>query len=113
MRRWYPSPSFLKKFSTSSSTRIEIACFFGGMTKTASDQSISRGTASGSFATAWVISSSVSASTAAQSVLPFVGEYRETIVIFSSLVSARRPCRDDPEERAAERAGDRDLPPLD
>src|SRR3954452_2423155 len=92
---------------------MEIACFFGGTTRTASDQSISSGTASGSFATAWVISSSVSASTAAQSVLPFVGEYRETIVIFSSFVATRGPCRDDPEERAAERASDRDFPPLE
>src|SRR3954447_2230374 len=91
---------------------MEIACFFGGTTRTASDQSISRGTASGSLATARVISSSVSASTAAQSVFPFPGEYRETIVIFSSFIASRGPGRDEPAERAAERTGDRDFPPL-
>src|SRR6266404_369343 len=92
---------------------MEIAVFLGGMTRTASDQSMSIGTASGSFATALAMSSSVSASTRAQSVLPFLGESLETIVIFSSLVAPRAPCRDDPAERPAERAGDRDFPPFD
>src|ERR1700687_4147379 len=92
---------------------MEIAFFFAGITSTASDQSISMGTASGSFATALAMSTSVSASTRAQSVLPFLGESLETIVIFFSLVSARAPCRDDPAERPAERAGDRDFPALD
>src|SRR5665213_1526338 len=73
---------------------MEMAFFRVGMTKTASDQSMSIGAASGSFATALAISSSVSASTRAQSVLPFLGESLETIVIFSSLVSVRAPCRD-------------------
>src|SRR6202165_1528666 len=92
---------------------MEIAFFLAGMTRTASDQSISIGTASGSFATALAISSSVRASTRAQSVLPFLGKSLETIVIFFSLVASRTPCRDDPAERAAERAGDRDFPPFD
>src|SRR6202165_6023669 len=92
---------------------MEIAFFLAGITRTAFDQSISIGTASGSFATALAMSSSVRASTRAQSVLPFLGESLETIVIFLSFVSPRPPCRDDPAERAAERAGDRDFPPLD
>src|SRR3981081_4050378 len=92
---------------------MEIAFFFAGMTRTASDQSISVGIASGLFVAALAMSSSVNASTAAQSVLPFLGESLETIVIFSSFVAARAPCRDDPAERAAERAGDRDFPPLE
>src|ERR1017187_3531160 len=92
---------------------MEIAFFFEGMTSTASSQLKSRGTASGSFRTAASICSSVSASTAAQSVFPRLVESLETIVIFLSFVSARAPCRDDPAERAAERAGDRDFLPLD
>src|ERR1700687_549416 len=92
---------------------MEIAFFLGGMTRTASDQSRSIGTASGSFATALAMSSSVSASTRAQSVLPFLGESLETIVIFFSLVSARAPCRDAAAERPAERAAARHFPPLD
>src|SRR5450432_4821238 len=92
---------------------MEIAFFRAGITRTASDQSISMGTASGSFATALAMSSSVSASTRAQSVLPFLGASLETIVIFSSFVSPRAPCRDDPAERVAERAGDRDFPSFD
>src|SRR5580704_9414316 len=79
------------------------------MTSTASDQSILIGTASGSLATAAVISSSVRASTRAQSVLPLLGESLETIVIFSSLVAPRPPDRDDPADRAPERTGDRDF----
>src|ERR1700730_8551409 len=92
---------------------MEIAFFFGGITRTASDQSRSIGTASGSFATALAMSSSVSASTRAQSVLPFLGESLETILIFFSLITARAPCRDEPAERAAEFAGDRDFPALE
>src|SRR5260370_6002564 len=92
---------------------MEIAFFLAGMTSTASDQSISIGTASGSFATALAMSSSVRASKRAQSVLPFLGESLETIVVFFSLVASRAPRRDDPADRAAERAGDRDFPPFD
>src|SRR6185437_5412739 len=92
---------------------MEIAFFFGGITRTASDQSMSIGTASGSLATALAMSSSVKASTRAQSVLPFLGESLETIVVFFSFISARAACRNDPAERAAERAGDRDFPLLD
>src|SRR5665213_3261512 len=83
------------------------------MTRTASDQSRSIGTAAGSPATALAMSSSVSASTRAQSVFPFLGESLETIVIFFSFVSSRAPGRDDPAERAAECASDRDFPPFD
>src|SRR5712671_4629441 len=92
---------------------MEIAFFLAGITRTASDQSISIGTASGSFATAFAMSSSVSASTRAQSVLPFLGESLETIVIFSSFVASRAPRRDEPAEGPADRAGDRDFPLLD
>ena len=84
-----------------------------GITRTASDQSISMGAASGSPATALAMSSSVRASTRAQSVLPFLGESLETIVIFSSLVASRAPGRDDPAERAPDRAGDCDFPLFD
>src|SRR6202521_2541925 len=83
------------------------------MTRTASDQSISIGAASGSLATALAMSSSVSASTRAQSVLPFLGESLETIIIFLSFVAACAPRRDEPAECATDRAGDRDFPPLD
>src|SRR5450432_1040911 len=55
------------------------------------------------------ISSSVRASSAAQSVLPRLGAYLETTIIFSSFVPACSPCRDEPAERAAERARDRDF----
>src|SRR6266404_6719554 len=92
---------------------MEIAFFLAGITRTASDQSMSIGTASGSFATALAMSSSVRASTRAQSVLPFLGESLETIVIFLPLISPRAPGGDDPAERPAERAGDRDFPALD
>src|SRR6202040_2045416 len=92
---------------------MEIAFFLAGMTRTASDQSISIGTASGSLATALAMSSSVSASKRAQSVLPFLGESLETIVIFLSLVSACAPRRDEPADWAADRACDRDFPLLD
>src|SRR5882724_8497812 len=92
---------------------MEIAFFLDGTTRTASDQSISIGTASGSLATALAMSSSVRASKRAQSVLPFLGESLETIVIFFSFISARAPCRDDPAERATDRTCDRDFPPFD
>src|SRR6476660_1898123 len=92
---------------------MEIAVFLGGTTRTASDQSMSIGTASGSFATALAMSSSVRASTRTQSVLPFLGKSLETVVIFFSLIASRAPCRDDPAVRTAERACDRDFPPLD
>ena len=91
---------------------MEIAFFRAGITRTASDQSISMGTASESLATALAMSSSVSASTRAQSVLPFLGVSLETVVIFFSLVAPRPPGRDDPAERAPDRTGDRDFPPF-
>src|SRR6266436_4780939 len=65
--------------------RIEIAFFLGGTTRTAWDQSISSGAASGSPRTAAAISSSVKDATCAQSVLLF----RETTVIFLAFISAR------------------------
>src|ERR1700682_514235 len=92
---------------------MEMSFFLGGMTRTASDQSISMGTSSGSFATPLAISSSVSASTRAQSVLPFVGESLETIVVLFSFVAPRPPRRDEPADCAADRAGGRDFPPFD
>src|ERR1700726_2000050 len=88
---------------------MEIAFFLAGMTRTASDQSISMGTASGSLA----MSSSVSASKRAQSVVPFLGESLETIVIFLSLVAPCAPRRDEPADCATDRACDRDFPLLD
>src|SRR5665647_2102101 len=77
---------------------MEIAFFFGGMTRTASDQSRSLNSCqSGSLAIDASISSSVSASTRFQSVLPFRrGASRETIVIFFSFISPRTSRRYDP-----------------
>src|SRR5258708_21631683 len=68
---------------------MEIAFFRAGMTRAASDQSISMGAASGSFATALAISSSVSLSTRAQSVLPLrrSPHFRVTILSFFILVA--------------------------
>src|SRR5436190_18569002 len=69
--------------------RIEIAFFLGGVTRTASDQSISMGAASGSFATALAMSSSVRASTRAQSVLPFRRSPHFRVTIFSFFIFPR------------------------
>src|SRR3954451_9790437 len=93
--------------------RMEMAFFLAGMTRTPSDQSMSRGTASGSLRTASSICSSVSASSAAQSVLPRIGSYLETIVIFSSLIFSRAARRDDVAECAADRARDDDFSPFE
>src|SRR5581483_5213260 len=113
MRFWEPAPPALKKASTSSSTRMEIGCFAGGATSTASDQSKSSGTASGSSRTAFSISSSVSAATRAQSVFPGRRSSLETIVISSSLVPACPPCGDEPADIAADRERDGDFLPVD
>ena len=67
----------------------KIAFFFGGITRTASDQSRSIGAASGSLATALAISSSVSASTRAQSVLPFRRSPHFRVTIFSFFIFPR------------------------
>src|ERR1700704_4033104 len=75
---------------------MEIAFFLAGITRTASDQSISIGTASGSFATALAMSSSVSASRRAQSVLPFRRSPHFRVTIFSFFIFPRAARRDDP-----------------
>src|SRR5882672_2155242 len=92
---------------------MEIAFFLTGITKTASDQSISIGAASGSFATALAMSSSVIASKRAQSVLPLRRSPHFLVTIFSFFIFPRAPRRDDPDECATVRSGDRDLPLLD
>src|SRR5689334_9919795 len=93
---------------------MEIACFLGGITRTASPQSRSLNSSqSGSLAMAASISSSVRASSAVQSVLPRLGASRETIVIFSALRSVGAPGRDDPAERIAAREDNRDLAPFE
>src|SRR4051812_20385996 len=77
---------------------MEMAFFFAGITSTASDQSISSNSAqSGSPAIALVISSSVSASTRAQSVLPFRRSPHFRVTIFSFFMLPRPTCRDDPD----------------
>src|SRR5258708_28243118 len=68
---------------------MEISFFRAGMTRTASDQSISMGAASGSFSTALAISSSVSLSTRAQSVLPFRRSPHFRVTIFSFFIFPR------------------------
>src|ERR1700757_4981675 len=73
---------------------MEIAFFFAGMTRTASDQSISIGAASESLATAFAISSSVSASTRAQSVLPLRRSPHFRVMICSFFILPRASRRD-------------------
>src|ERR1700732_3909051 len=77
---------------------MEIAFFLVGITKTASDQSISMGAASGSFATALAMSSSVSASTRAQSVLPFRRSPHFRVTIFSFFIFPRAARRDNSDD---------------
>ena len=89
-----------------------MAFFLGGITRTASSKLKSRGTASGSLRTALSISLSVRASTAAQSVLPRWGDPRDTTIKFLPFISSRAAGRDEPADRATERAGNRDFPPL-
>src|SRR5258707_15230491 len=91
---------------------MEIAFFFGGMTRTASDQSKSS-LQSGSSLIEASISASVSASRAAQSVLPRRGSSREIRVIFSSFSAIGPPRRDEPADFTADRAGNRDFPPFE
>src|SRR5258708_11908029 len=92
---------------------MEISFFRAGMTRTASDQSISMGAASGSFSTALAISSSVSLSKRAQSVLPLRRSPHFRVTIFSFFIFPRAPRGYDSAECATDRAGDRDLPLLD
>src|ERR1700732_380536 len=75
---------------------MEIAFFLVGITKTASDQSISMGAASGSLATALAMSSSLSLSTRAQSVLPFRRSPHFRVTIFSFFIVPRAAGRDNP-----------------
>ena len=70
----------------------KIAFFFGGMTRTALDQSMSSGTASGSSRTASSICLSVKASTAAQSVLPLRRSPHFLLIIRSFLISSCAAC---------------------
>src|SRR5258708_17764343 len=87
---------------------MEIAFFLAGMTSTASDQSISMGAASGSFATALAMSSSVSASTRAQSVLPFRRSPHFRVTIFSFFIFPRAARRDNPDDVCSSRKNYRD-----
>src|SRR5207302_8921167 len=92
---------------------MEIAFLPGGTKRTASDQSKSSGTASGSLRIAASISSSVKAATAAQSVFPRRGSSRDTTVIFSSFVFAGTPRRNNAAPVFADRAGDCDFLAMD
>src|SRR5882724_870648 len=89
---------------------MEIAFFLTGITKAASDQSISIGAASGSSATALAMSSSVSASTRAQSVLPFRRSPHFRVTIFSFFIFPRAPRRDDPDDIRPPREHDSNQP---
>src|SRR6195256_4891373 len=84
---------------------MEIAFFLAGITRTASDQSISIGTASGSFATALAMSSSVSASKRAQSVLPFRRSPHFRVTIFSFFIFPCAARRDNPDDVCPPRKG--------
>src|SRR5689334_11268936 len=74
---------------------MEIAFFFVGTTRTASDQSISLNSCqSGSLAIAASISSSVIASTRAQSVFPFRRSPHFRVTIRSFFIFPRATCGD-------------------
>src|SRR6266705_7010470 len=88
-----------------------MAFFFAGITSTASDQSISLNSAqSGSLAIALVISSSVRASTRAQSVLPFRRSPHFRVTIFSFFMFPRSARRDDPDNVCSPCEDDSDQP---
>jgi hypothetical protein len=83
------------------------------MTRTASDQSTSSGTASGSLRTASAISLSVKASTAAQSVFPCRRSCRKALVELSPFFARRAASRDEPADFAADRECGEDFPIVD
>src|SRR5690242_17890903 len=88
---------------------MEIAFFRTGITRTASDQSISLNSSqSGSLAIAASSSCSVIASTRAQSVLPFRRSPHFRVTIRSFFMFPRTPRRDDPNDfvSARENHGD-------
>src|SRR5450759_892628 len=88
---------------------MEIAFFFGGMTRTASDQCQSS-LQSGSLRIDALISASVSLRSLSKSVLPFRrGASRETIVIFLSFIAPRTPRRYDPTHVTSKRTNDDDF----
>src|SRR5258708_7426865 len=87
---------------------MEIAFFFGGITRTACDQLTSSGTASGSLRTASAICLSFKASTAAQSVLPLRRSPHFLVIIRSFFISSCAASRDDPKGVSAPREHDGD-----
>src|SRR6516165_2226006 len=88
---------------------MEIAFFFGGITNTASDQSISRNSCqSGSLAIAASTSSSVRASTRAQSVLPLRWSPHFRVTVLPFFIFPRAPRRDDSDNICSPREDDGD-----
>src|SRR6266513_221050 len=81
---------------------MEIAFFFEGITRTASDQSISLNSAqSGSFATEASTSSSVMASKRAQSVFPLRRSPHRRVMIRSFFILSRTARRNNPDQLAS------------